>query len=109
MKAVCEALGVARSHVHARVHRPKDWRDGRMNRTPAPNEELLVEIRQHIADLPSYGYRRACALVNRQRCAEGRSVVNPKRAYRVMAEASCCCRRLRADRSPAASTRARWR
>jgi hypothetical protein len=52
MKAVCEALGVARSHVHARVHRPKDWRDGRMNRTPAPNEELLVEIRQHIADLP---------------------------------------------------------
>ena len=87
MKAVCEALGLARSHVHARAHRPADWRDGRKNRTPAPSAELLSEIRQHIADLPSYGYRRACALVNRQRVDEGRAVVNPKRAYRVMAEA----------------------
>jgi putative transposase len=87
MKAVCEALGLARSHVHARAHRARDWRDGRTNRTPAPDNELLGEIRQHIADLPSYGYRRACALVNRQRINEGRAVVNPKRAYRVMAEA----------------------
>ncbi len=87
MKAVCEALGVARSHVHARALRPKDWRDGRTNRTPAPDEELLSEIRQHVADLPSYGYRRGCALVNRQRVDESRAVVNPKRAYRVMAEA----------------------
>ena len=87
MKAVCEALGVARSHVHARAHRSKDWRDGRKGRTPASDDELLSEIRQHIADLPSYGYRRACGLVNRQRRAEARPVVNPKRAYRVMAEA----------------------
>ena len=85
--AVCKAFGLARSHLHTRVHRSQDWRDGRMNRTPAPDEELLGEIRQHIADLPSYGYRRACALVNRQRRAEGRQGVNPKRAYRVMAEA----------------------
>jgi putative transposase len=87
VKAVCEALGLARSYLHTRVHRSQDWRDGRMNRTPAPDEELLGEIRQHIADLPSYGYRRACALVNRRRRAEGRQMVNPKRAYRVMAEA----------------------
>ena len=65
----------------------EDWRDGRVNRTPAPDEELLDEIRQYIAELPSYGYRRACALVNRQRLAEGRPVVNQKRAYRVMAQA----------------------
>lgn len=87
MKAVCEALGLARSHVHARVHRSKDWHDGRRDRTPAPDEQLLGEIRDQIADLASYGYRRACALVNRQRVVEGRAVVNPKRAYRVMAEA----------------------
>lgn len=87
MKAVCEALGVARSNVYTKVHRLTTWRDARKNRTPAPNEELLDEIRRHIADLPSYGYRRACALVNRQRRAEDRPVVNPKRAYRVMAEA----------------------
>ena len=88
MKPVCEALGVARSNLHARSHRAKDWRDARKNRTPAPDEELLSDIRRHIADLPSYGYRRACALVNRQRRAEDRPVVNPKRAYRVMAEAN---------------------
>jgi putative transposase len=87
MKAVCEALGLARSHIDARAHRLDHWRDGRMTRTPVPDEELLREIRQHIAQLPSYGYRRACALVNRQRVNEGRAVVNPKRAYRVMAQA----------------------
>jgi len=87
VKAVCQALGVARSNLHDRVHRSKDWRDARLGRTPAPDEQLLDEIRRHIADLPSYGYRRACALVNRQRRAEGRAPVNPKRAYRVMAEA----------------------
>ena len=54
---------------------------------PAPDDELLGEIRRHIADLPSYGYRRACALVNRERREQGRRVVNPKRVYRLMAEA----------------------
>jgi putative transposase len=87
MKAVCNTLGVARSHVHARLHRGEDWRDGRMHRTPAPDDELLAEIRVQIADLPSYGYRRACALVNRERRVQGRPLVNPKRCYRLMAEA----------------------
>ena len=87
MKTVCDALGVARSHVHAMRQRGADWRDGRTNRTPAPDDELLAQIRLQIADLPSYGYRRACALVNRERRVQGRPLVNPKRAYRVMAEA----------------------
>lgn len=84
MKAVCLALGLARSHVHDLVHRPDDWADGRTQRTPAVDELLVGEIRQHITELPSYGYRRACALVNRARRASSQSVVNPKRAYRVM-------------------------
>jgi hypothetical protein len=46
---------------------------------------LLTDIREQIAALPSYGYRRACALVNRQRARVGAARVNPKRAYRVMA------------------------
>ena len=87
MKAVCDCLGLARSNLHARAHRPVDWRDARVDRTPVMDDGLVGEIRNHIADLPSYGYRRACALVNRQRRAEGRPPVNPKRAYRVMAEA----------------------
>lgn len=87
MKTVCRVLGVARSHVHDLHHRAYYWQDARKNRKPAGDAQLLVEIRQHIAELPSYGYRRACALVNRQRGVQGEARVNPKRAYRVMAEA----------------------
>lgn len=67
MKAVCEALGLARSHIHALKHRPAPWVDGRKRRTPACDEQLPIDIRERIAELPSYGYRRACALVNRER------------------------------------------
>lgn len=87
MKTVCRVLGVARSHVHEVHHRAHDWQDARKDRTPKGDAQLLTEIRQHIAELPSYGYRRACALVNRQRVVQGDARVNPKRAYRVMAQA----------------------
>ncbi len=87
MKTVCRVLGCARSHVHALDQRGDDWHDGRTCRTPRGDTQLLSEIREQIADLPSYGYRRACALVNRQRAAQDGARVNPKRAYRVMAEA----------------------
>ena len=85
MTRVCEALGLARSNVHARVNRSESWVDGRTQRTPDTDEQLLTDIREQIAALPSYGYRRACALVNRQRERVGGARVNPKRAYRVMA------------------------
>jgi transposase InsO family protein len=91
MKTVCRALGVARSHVHELHRRSPHWHDGRKGRTPTDDAQLLAEIKQQITDLPSYGYRRACALVNRQRSAQtgtqGGARVNPKRAYRVMAQA----------------------
>lgn len=86
MKAVCEALGVARSNVHARTNRPEDWQDRRRGRTPSRDEALAAELRQEIAELPSYGYRRAGALVNRTRRINGRPGVNHKRVYRVMRE-----------------------
>lgn len=87
MRSVCQVLGIARSHLHDLRHRSDDWRDGRTCRTPRGDTQLLAEIREQIADLPSYGYRRACALVNRQRAAQAAPRVNPKRTYRVMAEA----------------------
>ena len=87
MKTVCRVLGLARSHVHELHHRSEDWRDGRTGRQPRDDAQLLAEIREQIAELPSYGYRRACALVNRQRVAHNGKRVNPKRAYRVMAQA----------------------
>ena len=85
MKLVCQALGVARSHLHALKRRPASWVDGRTLRAPPGDAQLLAEIKQQIAELPSYGYRRACALVNRQRSLAGQPRVNPKRTYRVMA------------------------
>jgi transposase InsO family protein len=87
VKTVCQVLGLARSHIHHLRHRADGWRDGRSCRTPASDAQLIAEIREQIAELPSYGYRRACALVNRQRAQEGAARVNPKRAYRVMAQA----------------------
>ena len=85
MKLVCELLGLARSNVHALGSRPASWTDGRTQRTPRDDQQLLSEIRSQITDLPSYGYRRACALVNRKRTSAGMPRVNPKRVYRVMA------------------------
>jgi transposase InsO family protein len=85
MKPVCLALGLARSNVSVLNSRPLSWADGRTGRTPQGDEELLADIRAQITELPSYGYRRACALVNRQRAAQGSARVNPKRVYRVMA------------------------
>lgn len=87
MKTVCAILGIARSNIQERLVRPKDWSDGRRHRRTADDGHLLQEIREQIADLPSYGYRRACALVNRQRRARQLPRVNHKRVFRVMAEA----------------------
>ena len=66
MTAVCQALGLARSNVHALRGRPPSWVDRRTEHTPRGDDELLADIREQIAELPSYGYRRTCALVNRK-------------------------------------------
>ena len=84
MKTVCRVLGVARSNLYVRHHRCGDWQDGRRDRTPAQDEALLADLRRHIADLPSYGYRRAGALLNRERRSQDQATLNHKRIYRVM-------------------------
>lgn len=82
MKIVCDVLGVARSNMHVRAHRPANWVDRR--RRSYDDSELVAELTQEIAALPSYGYRRAWTLVNRRRAQTGRQRVNHKRVYRVM-------------------------
>jgi len=72
---------------------------GMAEQAAAADAQLLDELRGQIAELPSYGYRRACALVNRQRAQESAAWVNPKRAYWVMAQAVVAW-------SPSAVTRA---
>lgn len=85
MKAICLVLGLARSHIHGLARRDASWQDRRRTRACGDDAQLLDDIRRQIAELPSYGYRRACALLNRERAAQGGPRVNAKRVYRVMA------------------------
>ena len=48
MKTVCTVLGLARSNVNVLKRRPATWRDGRTQRTPAGDAELLAVIQQKI-------------------------------------------------------------
>ena len=74
---VCRALRLARSNVHATRSKPASWVDGRTQRTPRGDDQLLADIREQITELPSYGFRRACAPVNRQYAKSGAPRVNP--------------------------------
>ena len=105
MKVVCHALGLARSHIHTLLNRPSSWTDGRKGRTPIQDEQVLAEIKAQIAELPSYGYSRACALVNRQRVRAARPRINPKRVYRVMAMHALLLPRAPRSGSPVDHTR----
>ena len=80
MKAVAQAMGVARSNL-VELLKPAVPRP----RRPQPDDEwLLPMIRAIVAERASYGYRRVTALLNRQLEAEGRARVNHKRMYRIM-------------------------
>ena len=81
MKAVADALGVARSNLSEQV---KQRPPKRVGRPPLPEEDLVAEIKAIIADLPTYGYRRVHAILRGQARAEGRSAPNHKRVFRVM-------------------------
>jgi transposase InsO family protein len=64
MKAVTDALGVARSNVAERV---KGTRRLRGPQTRDGDLELAAEIRRLVDTRPTYGYRRIAALLKRER------------------------------------------
>lgn len=68
--------------------RPASWVDDRTVQTfHQPADAILVDaVRAEITALPTYGYRRAGALVNRTRALMGLQAINHKRFYRVMKE-----------------------
>jgi transposase InsO family protein len=86
VKPVCVVLGVARSNVIDRLARPAGWVDGRALARLDPVADAMIAdaVRAEITALPTYGYRRAGALVNRTRSLMGLRPVNHKRMYRVM-------------------------
>ena len=84
MKAVCEALGVARSNIAARLRAPIAKPLKRVGRPAAPEEGLVARIKAIIGDQPTYGYRRVWAMLKREGREKGLSPVNAKRVHRVM-------------------------
>lgn len=83
MKTVCEVLGVSRSNLAVKLKRPTEWVD-RRKMPDQDDASLVAELRELVADLPTYGYRRAWALLRRSRDALCQPRVNAKRVYRVM-------------------------
>src|SRR5690606_24508464 len=53
-------------------------------RPPLPDDDLVAKIKDIIADMPTYGYRRVHAILRRNARSGGHSWPNPKRVYRVM-------------------------
>jgi putative transposase len=82
MKTVADVLGVARSNLA--VQAAPAHAAQRRGRRPQPDTALLIEIKEIIAELPTYGYRRIHALLRRRHEQTGEPAVNVKRVYRVM-------------------------
>lgn len=84
---VYRAMSVSRAQLSLRINRSADWQDRHRH---LPNEEadaeILLDILNIISDMLSYGYRRVWGFLRKQRRAEGVSLVNAKRLYRIMCE-----------------------
>jgi transposase InsO family protein len=81
MKAVADALAVARSNIAERV---KGRRPKRGPQTRDGDLELAAEIRRFVDQRPVYCYRRIAALIKRGRRSGGGIPVDAKRVYRMM-------------------------
>ncbi len=81
MKTVADTLGVSRSNL---VERLKGRSKPRGPYHKAEDTELLPAIRRLVDQRPTYGYRRIAALLNRERRAADKPVVNAKRVHRIM-------------------------
>ena len=80
MKAVADALEVARSHLHEKVRRLAKPRGS--YRKP-DDGDLLPLNRRLVDERPTYGYRRITALANRELVKTGKPMANHKRIFRL--------------------------
>jgi putative transposase len=84
VKAVCEALGIARSNLMVKKARSANWIDRRRAPPKPDDSEVLAEIESVAAGLPSYGYHRIWGVMRNQRKMEEKPAINAKRVYRIM-------------------------
>jgi putative transposase len=82
VKAVADALGVARSSLVKRLTTGAAPRKRPYSK--AADAPLLARVRRLVEARPSYGYRRVTALLNRELAVEGLPAANHKRVYRLM-------------------------
>ncbi len=92
MKTFCDVVGVARSALAVRKARSSDWQDGRRARH-IDDTDPVAAIHDHVAVLPTYGYRRVWALLRRSQEMAGAPCVNVKRVYRVLRDHQLLLRR----------------
>ncbi|AAK90403.1 transposase [Agrobacterium tumefaciens] len=81
MKTVADTLGVSRSNLIERL-KGKSKPRGPYNKVE--DAEILPIIRRLVDQMPTYGYRRIAALLNREGRAADKPVVNAKRVHRIM-------------------------
>src|SRR4051812_16265295 len=86
MKAVADALEVARSHLHEKVRRLAKPRGS--YRKP-DDGDLLPLIRRLVDERPTYGYRRITALANRELVKTGKPMANHKRISVLCGRTAC--------------------
>jgi putative transposase len=81
MKTVAETLGESRSNLAERM---KGRSKPRGPYHKAEDADLLSAIRRLVDQRLTYGYRRIAAILNRERRAADKPVVNAKRDHRIM-------------------------
>ena len=81
MKAIAEALEIARSNLTERLD---EKRPRRTAYAKAGDGDLLNRIREIVDTRPTYGYRRVTALLNRKFATLGEARANHKRVFRIM-------------------------
>lgn len=88
MKPIAEALEVSRSHLICSLQLNSEDKSfkSRVKNNLMTDQELVLKLKNITNGRPSYGYRRACAVLNRELINDGLKKVNHKRVYRVMKE-----------------------
>jgi putative transposase len=82
VKTIASAIGIARSNLIKQLEESKASSSRRYSK--AEDSILLPKIGKICDVKASYGYRRVCALLNRELILQGEPLVNHKRIYRIM-------------------------
>jgi putative transposase len=82
VKLVSECFGAVCSQLTLRIKQSVSPKARRSR--PVDEAGLVVEIQQHVSELPTYDYCRVWGLSRRARKAQLLPTINVKRVYRVM-------------------------